>query len=166
MLTNILYFIFILYLIYFTFILIMIYLKNKNKNNQVIKLKEQNILKEKTFLENIDFYLNNLEDDYLYSYLKRTNKLLLKVNKHINNNDSLMAIKDLDLIKRIDDKYIIYIINSYLTLTKKQRKEQRKLVIESIKNINNKIIQIIEEINERNVYDMTKSLNLSNGMIH
>lgn len=152
------------------FLILLIYqITDMIKNKENIKRSHKKIENEITnnnesYSNNIDFYLSTLEEDYLYSYIKKTDKLLSKIRSSIKN-ESLILNQDLSLIKRIEDKYLVEILDKYLLLSKKQRKEERKAVVNSIKNINFKLTEIINEINERNIYDMTKSINLSNGML-
>jgi hypothetical protein len=152
------------------FLILLIYqITDMIKNKENIKRSHKKIENEivnnnESYSKNIDFYLSTLEDDYLYSYIKKTDKLLSKIRNSIKN-ESLILNQDLSLIKRIEDKYLVEILDKYLLLSKKQRKEERKAVVNSIKNINFKLTEIINEINERNIYDMTKSIHLSNGML-
>lgn len=112
-----------------------------------------------------DEYLLQLENDFMYSYVKDVFKSLKKVQTKIEVNCCFFADIDLIVVNRINKSYLKEILDGYLQLNKKQRKEQRKIVVDSLINIKNKLFLIMEETDERIIHNMKKQINLSNGML-
>lgn len=110
-------------------------------------------------------YLLKLEDDFMYSYIKDVFKSLKKVNSKIESHCCFFANIDLIVINRINKVYLKEILDGYLLLSKKQKKEQRKVVVNSLIKIKNKLFLIMEETDERIIHNMNKQINLSNGML-